>query len=470
MKTIRRKFLFLFAVETAAILLAVLVLFNIAVSFYFDRNARAELHHTFSAMNVLVERQLMELTLADGEDDGYSAFWSLSAALTASRLSGDTEFFIFNEQFTPLFPRNTTDTLMCGALLEQLKSTDFTAHRGEILKKTAGGTFYVAGMPFDGIEGLRLYIVFVADTSDSGALLRAINLMLAAVMLLSLVFGLLYAKAAADSISSPIRKACSYAAEIGNGNFVDVPPDESTLEISRLCAGMQEMSRRLRDADQARKLFFQNASHELRTPLMSIQGYAEAIETGVADAPAEAAAVIRAESIRLNSLVGELLTLSKLESDEFDRKLETIELNELLNEYGYRLEGLALKEHKSVTVRSAAAFVRVSADERLLWQAVGNTASNCLRHARSWVLIELEEQDGQAVIRVSDDGPGFEEDALSHLFDRFYKGKGGSFGLGLAIAQKAMALLGGRIRAYNGDAGAVFDLRLDIGRADSAGR
>lgn len=468
MNTIRRKFFLLFAAETAAILLAVLILFNIAVSFYLDRNAREQLHNTFSTMNVLVERQLMELTLADAEDAGYSAFWSLSAALTASRLSGNTEFFIFNDQFNPLFPRNTTDTLLSDALLKQLKSTDFSAHRGEILKKTAGETFYVAGMPFDGIEGLRLYIVFIAGTSDSGALIRAINLMLVAVMALSLVLGLLYAKTAADSISRPIQKACAYATEIGNGNFLDVPADNSTLEISQLCAGMQEMSTRLRDADQARKLFFQNASHELRTPLMSIQGYAEAIETGVADSPTEAAAVIRAESVRLNSLVGELLTLAKLESDEFDRKLESIELNELIGEYVYRLEGLALKEHKTVDLRCAAESVTVPADERLLWQAVGNTASNCLRHARSQVLIELTTRNDQVVIRVSDDGPGFEKDALPHVFDRFYKGKGGSFGLGLAIAQKAMELLGGSISAQNGRPGAVFELRLQRDRTDFA--
>ncbi len=459
MKTVRKKLLSLFIAQTAVIMLAVLVLYNIAVSIYFDSSTRKELQSTFSTMNLLVEKQLMEAALSNAESAD-SALVGLSAALTASRLSGNTEFFIFNEEYKALFPRDTADTLLSGALLAEIEAMDFDAHPGEIRRTQAGGGRYVAGMPFDEIKGMKLYIVFVADASESVRMILAINLMLAGVMLISLLFGLLLAGKAASDISRPIKKACDYAGEIGKGNFIPVPPDQSSLEISRLCEGMNEMSMRLKASDEAQKLFFQNASHELRTPLMTIQGYAEAIENEIGDDPKAAASIIKEESIKLTSLVGELLTLSRMDADPYDVSLEKIDLEELLAEYVFRLEGLAIKEHKKITFDPGHGGTTAVADERLLLQAVGNTASNCLRYAKTEVVISLARQDGQAVITVRDDGPGFDEASLPRLFDRFYKGKGGNFGLGLAIAKKSMELLHGGITAVPGESGAVFKIRL----------
>lgn len=460
MKTVKKKLLFLFITQTAVIMLTVLVLYNIAVSFYFDTTTRKELQSTFSTMNLLVEKKLTEAALSSSESAD-SALVSLSAALTASRLSGNTEFFILNEEYEALFPKDTSETLPGGELMHQLKDIDFDGHPGEIRKTEAGGIRYVAGMPFDEIKGMKLYIVFVADASERVGMILAINLMLVAVMLISLLFGLLLAGKAASGISSPIKKACEYAGEIGNGNFIPVPPDQSSLEISRLCEGMNEMSMRLKASDEAQKLFFQNASHELRTPLMAIQGYAEAIENRIGDDPKEAASIIKEESIKLTSLVGELLTLSRMDADPYGISLEKIDLDELLTEYVYRLEGLAMKEHKIITFDPGPGGTAVSADERLLLQAVGNTASNCLRYAQSEVVISLARQNCQAIITVRDDGPGFDETSLPRLFDRFYKGKSGNFGLGLAIAKKSMELLHGSITALSGESGAVFEIRLD---------
>lgn len=459
MRTIRKKLLLLFAAQTAVILLAVLILYNIAVSFYFDSTARRELKGTFSTMNLLVEKQLMEPASTQGESGGDTALMSLSAALTASRLSGRTEFFIFDGEFQTLFPKDVSGTLLTDALLSQIKDMDFDGQPGEIYK-TEG--CYVSGMPFEKLEGLKLYIVFAADTSGSGELIRAMNLMLAAVMGVSLLLGLLLAGKGADGISRPIRKACEYASEIGNGNFIPVPPDGSSLEISRLCAGMNDMSLRLKQPAEAQKLFFQNASHELRTPLMSIQGYAEAIGSGIAEDPKEAAAVIRKESIRLTALVGELLTLSRLDAEGYEVRRESIDLNEFLAENVYRLEGLAIREHKKLLLNPGPGGVFAAADEQLFSQAIANTVSNCLRYACAGVELSLARKNGQAVITVADDGPGFDQAALPHLFDRFFKGEGGNFGLGLAIAKKSMELMGGSITARNGETGAVFELRLPV--------
>jgi signal transduction histidine kinase len=135
-----------------------------------------------------------------------------------------------------------------------------------------------------------------------------------------------------------------------------------------------------------------------------------------------------------------------------------LNLGDVLKEYGQRLGGLAAKLQKQLTLALPDAPVRVLADDTLLSQAVMNITSNCLRYAGHEANITLLQREGNAVIRISDDGDGVPEADLPHIFDRFYKGKGGNFGLGLAIAKSATEFMGGRVTAHNGAKGAVFEL------------
>ena len=460
MKTIRGKLLSLFIAEITAIMLLVLLLFNLAVSVYFDRNAKAELKNTFSAMNVLIQTQLLDMPANDQPGD--DALLGLSSALTASRLSGSESFFIFDEDFNLLFPDTAEEAGLSDQLLSQLGQINFAQENGQLHKLTGGGLFYAAGLPFDKLEGRRLTIVFLADMSDSLALVSNLNLILVAIMVLSMLSVFIFARAAARSISRPIQMAGVYAAEIGKGNFISVPADDSSVEIAQLNRSMNEMSDRLRAFEQAQQLFLQNASHELRTPLMSIQGYAEAIQAGIGYDPKEAAAVIRAESLRLNGLVGQLLTLSRMDNSLYGENAQSIALGEFISESIYRYEGLAVRENKQVVFSGMPEDALITADESLLRQALDNCVSNCLRYAKEKVSITLDRHNGEAVIRISDDGPGFDEDDLPHIFERFYKGRGGSYGLGLSIARKAVQLCGGDIRAYNGSGGAVFTVSFPV--------
>lgn len=459
MKTIRGKLVSLFAAEMTAAMLVVLLLFNVAIFIYFDRSARAELKNTFSTMDILIENQLTDALFNGGEDAVNAALSGLGAALTASHLAGDTAFYILDEDYSVLFPKDGAQPALSDRLRSFIRTLPL--EEGTVtVRRFVAERRYVAAVPFDKLEGRSLTILFVAGTTGSRQLTQTLNVLLAAVMLVSVLLGFLFTNTAAKRISGPIRKACGYAAEIGNGHFIEVPPDRSSEEIFQLSGSINEMSARLKAADQAQKQFLQNASHELRTPLMSIQGYAEAIEQGVGIEPAEAAAVIHAESERMNALVGDLLTLSRMENNLCAVEPAPMELNAYLSEYVTRLEGAAFRVRKRIVFVPAPEDVMVSADERLLSQAVGNVVSNCLRYAKTEVEITLHVDSGEAVLTVGDDGPGIGEADMPHIFDRFYKGKGGSFGLGLAIARKAVQLLGGSLQAENGARGAVFTIRL----------
>lgn len=459
MKTIRWKFASVFVAVTAAIMVFVLILFNIAVGIYFERSVRLELRNTFTAMNVLIEKQLtLPPTGKDGGAPASNAL-GLSAVLTAYKISGNTEFFIFDDRYTLLFPREAGGTMLNEATMRQIRAYNFDKEGHIERVRMPGDVHYIAGMALDDGDDGAARVVFVSGMSGKRAMLGVMNIFLAGIMAVALLIGVLSAVTSANNLTRPIKTVCRYAREIGGGNFLTIPPDDSSMETSELIAGINDMSRRLKAADRVQKQFLQNASHELRTPLMSIQGYAEAIEQGVIAEPKEAAAVIRAESVRLTALVEEIMTLSKMDSSIYDKDFRPVDLGEALSDCIDRLNGLALKNGK--TIRSSLLpKVMVLADETLLGQVMSNVISNGIRYAKETVTVRMRVEDRQALVIVADDGDGISETDLPHLFERFYKGRNGNFGLGLAIAKKALELLGGVIEVKNGEKGAEFTIRL----------
>jgi len=238
-------------------------------------------------------------------------------------------------------------------------------------------------------------------------------------------------------------------------------------ELSMLHQSINDMSSRLEAYDKAQKAFLQNASHELRTPLMSIQGYAEGITNGVLHDTNSAAKIITSESKRLSTLVDELLTLSRIDNQAYCKQLEKLNLCDMLKEYVQRIEGFAIKDKKQLVVNLPDNSLYVLADDSLLSQAVINVASNCIKFSKSVVNISLLESNQHAIIRISDDGNGISDHDLPHIFERFYKGKGGNLGLGLAIAKSAIEFIGGSITAYSADTGAVFEIQMNLPAASS---
>ncbi len=455
MKTIRSKLISAYMVPAAIGLAVILVLFNVVMRFYFVKTSRDELKSTYSTMNVLVEKQLMNYVVGQS---GTAALSGLSAALTAARLSGSTEFYILDDAYQIIFPADAKSAFE-GALGKAVQKYDFSNNPGGIKRIiTKNGPLFIAGKTFDIPVG-ELRVVFVTGMTGGNRVTGAINLILAAIMLVTLAAEFLFSAKSARDLSRPIQKTAAAVKEIGNGNFVTAPEDHTSVETRALTVGINEMSARLKAADEAQKLFLQNASHELRTPLMSIQGYSEAIEKGIVSDPVQAAAIIKTESIRLTALVEELITLSKIDNNLYDKAFLKIDLGEALSECVFRLNGLALKEQKEI-ILTAIPGVAAFADENLFAKAIDNVLSNCLRYAKKTVAIGLSCQDGTATIRISDDGEGIAPADLPHIFDRFYKGKGGKFGLGLAIAKKALELMGGSITAQNETNGAVFAMHL----------
>ena len=213
---------------------------------------------------------------------------------------------------------------------------------------------------------------------------------------------------------------------------------------------------------ERQQTFFQNASHELKTPLMAIQGYAEGIQAGVMDAGG-AVDVILEESDRMTELVEELLDISKIDMGRQRLALSETDIRELLYD-SIRAVEPAAAGGIAIVPDFPEEPVMVSCDDTRLRRAVTNILSNGLRYARSELRLTCRTDKRHVTIRIQDDGDGIAEEDLPHIFDRFYMGRSGKSGIGLALTKEIVHLHRGTIRAYNGDTGAVFEISIPVSR------
>ena len=214
---------------------------------------------------------------------------------------------------------------------------------------------------------------------------------------------------------------------------------------------------------ERQQTFFQNASHELKTPLMAIQGYAEGIQAGVMDT-ASAAEVILEESDRMTELVEELLDISKIDMGRQQLALSETDIRELLYDSIRAVEPAAAASGITIAPDFPEEPVMVKCDDTQMRRAVTNILTNGLRYAHSQLCLTCWPDKRNVIIRIQDDGDGIAEGDLPHIFERFYMGKSGKSGIGLALTREIIHLHKGTIHAYNGDTGAVFEISIPVSR------
>ncbi|MEA4846531.1 MAG: HAMP domain-containing sensor histidine kinase [Clostridiaceae bacterium] len=306
------------------------------------------------------------------------------------------------------------------------------------------------------------WIIIYSSLQKVNQLQLAINVILLAILLLSAFIIVLFSSVIAKKISEPFSSLNQHIHSIAERNFgtkINTPVYD---ELSEFVSNINTMSEKLETYDKAQKTFLQNASHEFRTPLMSIQSYAEGIKYNVAESN-EAADIIIDESKRLTQLVENLLYLSRLDAIEENYCFAPLDYNELLRGCAERMNIIAAKNNISIDIKELEENIKIIADEEKLSRAINNILSNCIRFAKSIIEIKSGLIDEKTIrLTISDDGPGFESNEIPNIFDRFFKGSKGNFGLGLAISKNVIEKHKGKITAENSGTGAVFHIDLPI--------
>jgi two-component system phosphate regulon sensor histidine kinase PhoR len=215
---------------------------------------------------------------------------------------------------------------------------------------------------------------------------------------------------------------------------------------------------RLKQLERTREEFVANVSHELRTPLSLIKGYVETLLDGAKDNPEVATKflqTIQRNSERLQFLIEDLLTISKLESGRVKMNLETIQLRPLIARVleDFKTQATA----KGVVLIAEVPDLSARADAGHLQQVFSNLVGNAIKYGRTDGRVEIRARNSDDVIEmcVADDGPGIPAESLERVFERFYRvnkarsREQGGTGLGLSIVKHIVQSHGGKIWAIS---------------------
>ena len=307
---------------------------------------------------------------------------------------------------------------------------------------------------------LGYVILFTAPISYrmQNGLLMLYLIALAAASVFAIAISLLFS----TELTRNLRKLRKRADQVANRQFDAAVDIRSNDEIADLSQSIDRMANALSRYDAEQKKFLQNASHELRTPLMSIRGYVEGIKDGVFENTDEVADHVLEQVDRLEKLTGDLIYLSKLENADEVLDPAPVSVSDLLKESLFRVAGMSGSGGVKIELGDVC-DATVWADGDKVVTAITNLLSNAFRFARQSIELSARTEEDGVVISVADDGPGVAPEDIDHLFDRFYKGRQGKYGLGLSIVNAIVVAHGGTVSAFNRsgeDTGAVFEIHL----------
>lgn len=249
-------------------------------------------------------------------------------------------------------------------------------------------------------------------------------------------------------------------------------------EVGALGEDFDRMAERLQQLLEAQARLLRDVSHELRSPLARLQ-----VALGLArrggEGQTSALDRIEHEAVRVDELIGQLLTLTRLESGASERRQDRVRLDRLLSSVAADAGFESTERNRRVSLESND-HCEIDGDEALLRSALDNLVRNAVRHTLENTCVELalEVQSArhEAVISIRDHGPGVPEEFLSRLFDPFFRVEddrnrnSGGQGLGLAIALRALRQHGGSIQASNNlGGGLTMTVRIPL-HPDQSGK
>ena len=463
---------------SAVFLVIFMMTFGVGITFflssrwYVQYTARKETEHLIRMVQAESDR-LSTDTAYTSSDSKENTRESSKALLRSVRLQLRDQpyngiFLIFNSKQKLVFPQSSNDRNIypISALEEQCRRM---IQSGELISgKTSRillseDSWYISMYVFPSSTPVRAkYFVSVVQIPDSSVFWNYTWKLYLAILLASVFLSSFLVWGIARTISVPIQHLCLQIQRINGETDAQIQDSYSLNELEALKRSYNQMEETIRRSEEEKRQFFQNASHDLKTPLASITGYSQGIVSNVIKDHQKAAGIILSESLRMTDLVESILSLSKMDSHTFDLHPTDLEVMEFLDEC---VDIMSTIRRDCVIHLEAERPLMIRTDPELLKRVIQNILSNCLRYAEHEILIRMSTDGNSLILLIQDDGPGFLEKDLPHIFERFYKGNGGKNGIGLSIVWTGIHYLGGSITAGNRavpEHGAYYQLLLPL--------
>ncbi len=255
----------------------------------------------------------------------------------------------------------------------------------------------------------------------------------------ALVLGGLFVR----GVVAPLRHLDRASQRLAHGDFSHRVPVTSHDEIGHVAESFNRMAERLEKSEKLRRQMIADIAHELRTPLTVIQGNLQAILDNVYEPTPEVIASIHEESVLLARLVSDLRELSLAEAGELRLEKRVTDLRELVQHAVTVIDPQLRAKNITLTLELPHDPVSVEIDAQRIEQVLLNLLTNAERYTpvEGQIRLVLTVRGSEAVVQISDTGPGIKPEDLPYVFERFWRADksrsratGGS-GLGLAIAK-----------------------------------
>ena len=360
----------------------------------------------------------------------------------------------FSEEFLFLYGNTEYSTVNNSRVKEDLTELLHFAYQQTSHSYLSGSDFELIHVRLAGLyeDGTPSHMIIINTDTQPPALTKfAFHILLLVISILALLISVALSFIISRRISAPISQIYKKAKSLSLYDY-DVTFDEKgPQEICELASALNAATGELKKLNATQKELIANISHDLRTPLTMISGYSEVMRDFPDEVTPENMQVIIDETARLNSLVNDLLTVSKLQSGAVSIEPKKISLTKTVIETVKRYEKLL--EHKNYFVTfDYSCEVFVTADETRLLQVVYNLVNNAINYTGEDRTVRIVQDVDAGVVRISviDSGEGISEENLPLIWDRYYKidkvhkrAINGT-GLGLSIVKNILLLHGSR--------------------------
>lgn len=285
------------------------------------------------------------------------------------------------------------------------------------------------------------------------------------------VLGIVGGIAASRIVAAPITRLADAAQAIGAGDLATrVPPNHSSTELDELTSAFNKMAADLQHAAGLRTSLMADVSHELRTPLTVLEGNLRAALDHVYELDEEQIANLYEQTRHLIRLVSDLRELALAEAAQLPLDMQPLDVARLAEETAAAFELLAEEKGIRLELQLAPGLPPINADRVRVRQSLHNLLANALRHTPSGgtITITARPEAAGVALAVADTGEGIDPQALTHVFDRFYRTdpsrsrETGGSGLGLAIVKALAEAQGGTAEAASPGPGqgSIFTLHF----------
>ena len=327
-------------------------------------------------------------------------------------------------------------------------------------------TLYVAAEQFTCLLialGLATLLFYVTD-------IDSLFLIFLLVLIFCLIIGAVVTIFFSKWFFDPIKKLRNAMGKVADGDFsVRLKTESSSKEIQEVYSGFNLMAHELTSTEILQSDFVSNVSHEFKTPINAIEGYTTLLQgcEHLDEEHQEYVEKILFNTTRLSRMVGNILLLSKIENQEIQTHQTSFRLDEQIRQSIVALESAWTSKDLELDVDLED--ITYTGNESLMHHVWDNLIGNAIKFNPQCGLlkISLKKEKENVIFAVTDSGPGISEEAIKHLFDKFYQAdttrKEEGNGLGLALVKRILTIVGGDISAENlAGGGCTFTVKLKV--------